>query len=67
MAQVLSGCAVRAAIQQEQARMPDEERHYLGAILIRLKAFYELTEAPNVREQVSDEIGWLEEKLGVAE
>ncbi len=44
-----------------------EERHYLGAILIRLKAFYELTEAPNIREQVSDEIGWLEEKLGVAE
>lgn len=61
MSQVLSGCAVRAAIQREDA---DNERHYLGAILIRLKAYHELVEAPNIREQVSDEIDWLEERLG---
>lgn len=64
MAQVLSGCAVRAVIQQE---LPAEEKHYLGAILVRLKTLYELTEEPNIREQISDEIGWLEEKLGIAE
>jgi hypothetical protein len=64
MSQVLSGCAVRAAIQQE---LPAEERHYLGAILVRLNALYELTEAPNIREQLSDEIGWLEARLGIAE
>lgn len=43
------------------------DRHYLGAILVRLRAYYELVEAPNIREQVSDEIDWLEERLGVAE
>lgn len=64
MSQAISGCAVRAAIQQEQTT---EERHYLGSILVRLKTLYEMTEAPNVREQLSDEIGWLEEKLGVVE
>lgn len=64
MTQVLSGCAVRAAIQQE---IPAEEKHYLGAILVRLNALYELTEAPNIREQISDEIGWVKERLGIAE
>lgn len=64
MAQALSGCAVRATIQQEPA---DEERHYLGTILVRLNALYELTEVPNIREQLSDEIGWLEDRLGIAE
>ena len=64
MSQALSGCAVRAAAQIERS---EEERHYLGAILVRLRAYYELVEAPNIREQVSDEIGWLEERLGVAE
>lgn len=67
MSQVLSGCAVRAVIQQEQRELLAEERHYLGAILVRLNALYELTEAPNIREQLSDEIGWLEERLGIAE
>lgn len=64
MGQVLSGCAVRAAIQQE---LPAEEKHYLGAILVRLNAYYDLVEEPNVREQIQDEIGWLEERLGVSE
>lgn len=44
---VLSGCAVRAVIQQEQAaKITEEERHYLGAIKVRLNALYDLTEAP---------------------
>lgn len=67
MAEVLSGCAVRAVIQQERLKLSDEETHYLGAILVRLNSLYEMTQAPNVREQLQDEIGWLEEKLGVAE
>lgn len=68
MSQVLSGCAVRATIQQEQdQKLSAEERHYLSVILIRLNMLYELTEAPNIREQISDEVGWLEERLGVAE
>lgn len=66
MAEVLSGCAVRAVLQQER-QISDEERHYLSAILVRLNAYYEMTEAPNIREQVSDEISWLEDRLGVAE
>lgn len=64
--EVLSGCAVRAVIQQEP-KLSDEERHYLGAIKVRLDTLYELTEAPNVREQLSDEIGWVEARLGIAE
>lgn len=65
MAQVLSGCAVRAAIQQEQQPLIcDDDRHYLAAIKFRLLALYELTEAPNVREQISDELDWVNEKLG---
>lgn len=67
MAEVLSGCAVRAVIQRERSAISDEDRHYLGAILVRLRTLYDLTEAPNVREQLSDEIGWLEERLGIAE
>lgn len=68
MSEVLSGCAVRAVIQQERASaLPDEERHYLSAILIRLNTLYELTEEPSIREQLQDEVGWLEERLGVAE
>lgn len=63
MSEVLSGCAVRAVIQMEKA--PDDS-HYLGAIKLRLERLYELTEAPNLREQISDEISWVEEKLGEA-
>lgn len=66
MAEVLSGCAVRAVIQQER-HLSDEERHYLGSILVRLNSLYEITEAPNIREQLQDEIGWLEEKLGLSQ
>lgn len=64
MSEVLSGCAVRAAIQMERA---DNDEHYLKCIKLRLEALYELTEAPNLREQISDEISWVEEKLGIAE
>lgn len=64
MTEVLSGCAVRAAIQMERAT---DDAHYLGAIKLRLERLYELTEAPNIREQISDEISWVEEKLGIAE
>lgn len=64
MTEVLSGCAVRAAIQME--RVGDDE-HYLKCIKLRLGVLYELTEAPNLREQISDEISWVEEKLGIAE
>lgn len=66
MGQVLSGCAVRAVIQQERAsQITEEERHYLGAIKVRLNTLYEITAAPNVREQLSDEISWINERLGV--
>lgn len=61
MAEVLSGCAVRAAIQMERA---GDDEHYLKCIKLRLEALYELTAAPNIREQISDEISWVEEKLG---
>jgi hypothetical protein len=64
MAEALSGCAVRAAIQLEKS---GEEEHYLKCIRMRLQVLYELTEAPNIREQLSDEISWVEEKLGIAE
>lgn len=66
MPQVLSGCAVRATIQQEQ-KLSDEDAHYLGAIKVRLLTLYELTEQPNIREQISDEVDWVNEKLGIQE
>lgn len=62
MSEVLSGCAVRAAIQMEKS---SDDAHYLGAIKVRLEQLYELTKAPNLREQISDEISWIEEKLGI--
>lgn len=62
MAEVLSGCAVRAAIQMEKA---GDDEHYLKCIKLRLGTLYDLTEAPNLREQISDEISWINEKLGV--
>lgn len=61
MSEVLSGCAVRAAIQMEKA---NDDTHYLRAIKIRLECLYELTGSPNVLEQISDEIDWINEKLG---
>jgi hypothetical protein len=64
MSEALSGCAVRAIIQMEKA---NNDEHYLKCIKLRLERLYELTEAPNVREQLSDEISWVEEKLGIAE
>lgn len=68
MAEVLSGCAVRAAIQQEQAAaINDEERHYLGAIKVRLETLFDLTAEPRLLEQLSDEIDWVNEKLGIVE
>lgn len=65
MNEVRSGCSVRSVIQEEAAQKANDA-HYLGAIKIRLEALYELTEAPNVREQISDEIDWVEEKLEAA-
>jgi len=59
MAEVLSGCAVR-----ERA---GADEHYLKCIKLRLERLYDLTVAPNIREQLSDEISWVEEKLGIAE
>lgn len=70
MREVLSGCAVRAVIQQENASkevLSTETTHYFKCIKLRLETLYELTEAPNLREQISDEISWVEEKLGIAE
>jgi hypothetical protein len=63
MSEALSACAVRATIQKEKA---SNDAHYLGAIKLRLEALYELTEAPNLREQISDEIDWIDGKLGIA-
>lgn len=61
MTQALSGCAVRAAIQQEGA---DNDAHYLRAIKHRLEMLYELNEDnPNIREQISDEVDWINVKL----
>jgi hypothetical protein len=59
--EVLSGCAVHAAIQQQRI---DNDLHYLRAIRIRLVALYESTKAPNVREQISDEVDWVNSQLG---
>jgi hypothetical protein len=59
--EVLSGCAVYAAIQQQRI---DNDLHYLRAIRSRLVALYELTKAPNVREQISDEVDWINSQLG---
>lgn len=58
MAQVLSGCAVRAAIQQE-----NDDDHYLRAIKMRLGELYKLTDDPRIREQISDEVDWVNGKL----
>lgn len=64
MSIVLSGCAVRAAAQIETA---GNDAHYLGAIKLRLETLYEMTEAPNLREHISDEISWICGKLGIDE
>lgn len=64
MTEALSGCAVSAAIQMERA---SDDEHYLKCIKLRLETLYELTEAPNLREQISDEISWVDEKLGTQE
>lgn len=61
MSEALSGCAVRAAIQQEKVA---DDAHYFRAIKLRLEMLYELTKRPNLREQISDEIDWVNEKLG---
>jgi hypothetical protein len=61
MTEILSGCAVRAAIQMEKI---DSDAHYFKAIKFRLEQLYELTEAPNLREQISDEVDWINSKLG---
>ncbi len=37
--------------------------HYFIAVKIRLETLYELTKAPKVREQISDEVDWVDEKL----
>lgn len=55
--------AALAAPASEGVRESDEE-HYLKCIKLRLETLYELTEAPNLREQISDEIDWVNEKLG---
>lgn len=47
--------------------MDEVERHYLSAIRKRLMAYYELVESPNIREQVSDEIDWLDEHIAASE
>lgn len=61
MRQALSGCTVRAAAQQKDA---DNDAHYLRAIKLRLEMLYELTTDPRIREQISDEVDWVNEKLG---
>ncbi len=61
MSQTLSGCAVRAAIQQETY---DTTRHYLVAIKTRLQQLYdEHPDDAKLREQLSDEVDWLDEQL----
>jgi hypothetical protein len=40
-----------------------EERHYLSAVLLRLKTLYDLTKESNVREPISDEVDWIEARL----
>jgi hypothetical protein len=60
--EVLSGCAVRAAAQLQRI---ETERHYLAAIKIRLEVLYKKTRSPTVREQLSDEVDWIDEQLGI--
>ena len=66
MAEVLSGCAVRAAIQAEK-NGPGNDAHYLRAIKLRLETLYLHTKEPNILEQISDEVDWLDAKLAVAD
>lgn len=67
MAEVLSGCVVRAAIQQERSADDENDGHYLSVIKRRLNVLYEMTSEPNIREQISDEVSWINGKLGVDE
>lgn len=60
MTTVLSGCRVRAEIQQRDI---DTDAHYFRCIKFRLETLYELTTEPNIREQISDEVDWIEAKL----
>jgi hypothetical protein len=54
-------------MSEVHAVIDGEDAHYLGAIKIRLERLYELTEEPNIREQISDEIDWVNERLGIQE
>ena len=57
--------AIVAALRLQRRGISEDDKHYLSTILVRLVTLYDLTEAPNVREQISDEVSWVEEKLGV--
>jgi len=53
-----------------EAPAPDdaEERHYLGAIRLRLEQLYHGDPSDcRLREQVSDEISWIDARLGDGE
>lgn len=41
----------------------DEDLHYFNAIKGRLTVLYNLTESSKVREQISDEVDWVNVKL----
>lgn len=58
--EALSGCAVRA---EKQVADANNDAHYFRMIKHRLTMLYELTDAPNMKEQISDEIDWVDEKL----
>lgn len=55
---------LRAALLRVSEATPDNDAHYFGAIKIRLETLYKLTSVPNIREHISDEIDWVNEKLG---
>lgn len=44
--------------------LSEADAHYLNAILLRLEALYEMTQEPNIREQLSDEVDWIRGRLG---
>lgn len=43
---------------------PDDSPHYLGAIRLRLEELYVKSDDPREREQISDEVDWITDRIG---
>lgn len=55
--------AERDALVPAQAS-PDDSPHYLGAIRLRLEELYIKSDDPREREQISDEVDWITDRIG---